>query len=197
MSQYISVIGQIATEPKLFAPDRGVQFCSFRLASTERRFDPDRKEWIDGDTNWFSINAFRSLARNAKASFRKGDRIIVMGRLRVRPWEKGDKHGTSVEIDAEGFGHDVRWGTSMFTKVESGGAAPPVAEAQDLSTPPDPRMGAGMGTASHEDAGVDTQGDIDSAAGRLTDTLGTVAGDGFVPPTTLSDDPYAQSADAA
>lgn len=116
MSQHISTVGQIATDPKIFTPENGVQFCTFRLASTERRFDAQRKEWIDGDTTWFTINTFRSLATHANASFTKGDRIVVTGRLRVRQWEKEEKKGTSIEIDADGIGHDVRWGVSSFTK---------------------------------------------------------------------------------
>ncbi|MFC5338099.1 single-stranded DNA-binding protein [Leucobacter denitrificans] len=118
MSQHISAVGQIATEPKLYTPSGGVQFCTFRLASTERRFDAQRKEWVDGDTNWFTVNSFRSLAVNASASFSKGDRVVVTGRLRVRQWETDEKKGNSVEIDVDGIGHDVRWGVSRFTKQQ-------------------------------------------------------------------------------
>ncbi|MGO3146925.1 MAG: single-stranded DNA-binding protein [Leucobacter sp.] len=119
MSQQLSIIGQLATDPKLFTPEGGVQFCTFRIASTERRFNTATKEWIDGDTNWFTVNSFRSLAVHSHESFTKGDRVVVTGRLRVRHWEKEEKKGTSVEIDADGIGHDVRWGTSTFTKQNS------------------------------------------------------------------------------
>ncbi len=119
MSQHVSAVGQVATEPKLYTPSGGVQFCTFRLASTERRFDAGRKEWIDGDTNWFTVNSFRSLAVHASASFSKGDRVVVTGRLRVRQWETDEKKGNSVEIDVDGIGHDVRWGVSTFTKQQN------------------------------------------------------------------------------
>lgn len=121
MSQHITAIGQIATDPKLFTPESGVPFCTFRLACTERRFDGKTNEWIDGVTNWFTVNAFRSLAVHAKESFAKGDRLIVGGRLRVRRWEKDEKAGNSVEIDADGIGHDVRWGVSSFEKRTASG----------------------------------------------------------------------------
>lgn len=122
MSQQISVIGQVATDPKLFTPENGVQFCTFRLACTERRFDAQKNEWVDADTNWFTVNAFRTLATHSKESFAKGDRVIVSGRLRIRNWEKEEKRGTSVEIDIDGIGHDVRWGTSSFKKRAGTGA---------------------------------------------------------------------------
>lgn len=127
MSQHISAVGQIATDPKLFMPESGVEFCTFRLACTERRFDGKKNEWSDGVTNWYTVNAFRSLAVHSAKSFSKGDRVVLTGKLRVRRWEKDEKSGTSVEIDADGIGHDVRWGVSTFEKrtssAESAGAS--------------------------------------------------------------------------
>lgn len=133
MSQQISAIGQVATEPKFFASENGVPFCTFRLASTERRFDSQKNEWVDGDTNWFTINAFRTLATHAKESFSTGDRIVVSGRLRVKAWTKDEKKGTSVEIDADGLGHDIRWGVSKFSK-QAAKLEDPMSPAPDESS---------------------------------------------------------------
>lgn len=116
MTTTISVVGTIATDPKLITPASGTKLCSFRLASDERRFDREKQEWVDGSTNWFGVVAFRGLAEHAHGSFRKGDRILVTGRLRMRPWEKEDRRGVSVEIEADALGHDVRWGVSSFAK---------------------------------------------------------------------------------
>lgn len=116
MTTTIQVVGTIATDPKLINPASGTQLCSFRPASDERRYDREKQEWVDGDTNWFGVVAFRGLAGHAHESFRKGDRVLVSGRLRMRKWEKDDRRGTSVEIEAEALGHDVRWGVSRFEK---------------------------------------------------------------------------------
>jgi len=74
---------------------------------------------------WFTVTAFRRLAENAAASLEKGDRVIVQGRLRVRPWESGEKSGISVEIDADAIGHDLAWGTTVFSRSLSSSSAPP------------------------------------------------------------------------
>lgn len=116
MTTIIHVVGTIATDPKLINPASGTQLCSFRLASDERRYDREKQEWVDGDTNWFGVVAFRGLASHAHQSFRKGDRVMVSGRLRMRKWEKDERRGTSIEIEAEALGHDVRWGVSRFEK---------------------------------------------------------------------------------
>lgn len=116
MTTSITVVGTIATEPKLITPVSGTTLCSFRLASDERRYDKEKKEWIEGNTNWFGVVAFRTIATHAHESFHKGDRVIVSGRLRMRSWEKEDRRGISVEIEADAIGHDVRWGVSKFEK---------------------------------------------------------------------------------
>ena len=98
MTTIIHVVGTIATDPKLINPSSGTQLCSFRLASDERRYDREKQQWVDGDTNWFGVVSFRSLASHAHESFRKGDRVMVTGRLRMRKWEKDDRRGTSPSV---------------------------------------------------------------------------------------------------
>ena len=131
MSTNISIIGTVATDPRLTETDSGLSVCSFRLASNERRYDRSRGEWVDGDTNWFTVSAFRSLAAHARDSFAKGDRVIVSGRLRIRDWKTEEKSGTSVEVDADALGHDVRWGVSTFRKHRSSSQQDEVRDAAD------------------------------------------------------------------
>jgi single-strand DNA-binding protein len=95
----------------------GLPITSFRLASSQRRFDRAPNRWIDGDTNWYTVTGFRQLAINAAGSISKGDRILVGGKLRVRDWDNGERAGTSVEIEADSLGHDLTWGSSVFTRT--------------------------------------------------------------------------------
>ncbi len=145
MNTTLTIIGTVATDPKLINPASGTQLCSFRLASDERRFDPVRQNWVEGETNWFGVVCFRGLAANAYASFRKGERIIVTGKLRVRRWSKDDRQGTSVEIEAEAIGHDVRFGISRFDKrsgsTGAGGANAAQAAPAPFDQQPEPELG--------------------------------------------------------
>lgn len=113
----ISVTGLVATTPRHIVTQDGLPITSFRLASSERRFDKSTNQWIDGETNWYTISSFRTLAINASASISKGDRVTVTGKLRVRDWDNGDRAGTSVEIEADSIGHDLAWGTTIFTRT--------------------------------------------------------------------------------
>lgn len=117
MAENLTVSGLVATTPRHLATADGVMITSFRLASSNRRFDRTAGKWVDGETNWYTITAFRQLAINAAGSVNKGDRIIVQGVLRVRDWDNGERAGTSVEIEAEAIGHDLTWGSSVFTRT--------------------------------------------------------------------------------
>jgi single-strand DNA-binding protein len=117
MSESFTVSGLVATTPRHLVTQEGLPITSFRLASSNRRFDRTKKLWVDGETNWFTINSFRQLAINSASSISKGDRIVVSGRLKVRDWDNGERSGTSVEIEADCLGHDLVWGTTEFSRT--------------------------------------------------------------------------------
>lgn len=112
----ITITGLVATTPRLITTGEGLTISSFRLASTQRRFDKDTEKWTDGETNWFTVTCFRQLATNVGRSVNMGERVIVTGTLRIREWDNGEKVGTTVEVEADGIGHDLVMGTSIFTR---------------------------------------------------------------------------------
>jgi single-strand DNA-binding protein len=117
LSETLSVTGLVATTPRHLVTQDGLPITSFRLASSQRRFDRNQNKWIDGETNWFTVTAFRQLAINSAGSINKGDRLVVAGKLRVRDWDNGERAGTSVEVEADSLGHDLTWGSSVFTRT--------------------------------------------------------------------------------
>ena len=117
MSDSITVAGLVATTPRHLVTQDGLPITSFRLACSQRRFDRTQNKWLDGETNWFTVTAFRQLAINLATSINKGERILAHGRLRVRDWDNGERAGTSVEIEADHVGHDLVWGNAEFTRT--------------------------------------------------------------------------------
>lgn len=124
MYDHVTVTGNVGATPKYLQTQGGLVITSFRLASTRRRFDEDRKEWIDAETNWYTVNTYRQLAKNVAASIETGQRVVVTGRLRVRAWEKDDKHGVNVEIEADAVGPDLLWGTTVWKRNAGATAIP-------------------------------------------------------------------------
>jgi single-strand DNA-binding protein len=131
MSDTITLTGLVATTPRHLTTSEGLAITSFRLASSQRHLDRAAQKWIDADTNWYTVSAFRALATNAATSVLKGDRVIVTGRLRIRDWENTDRSGTTVEVEADTIGHDMFWGTSVFTRVSAASLDTDPADSQD------------------------------------------------------------------
>ncbi|WP_195911109.1 single-stranded DNA-binding protein [Streptomyces kaniharaensis] len=123
----VTVIGNVATEVSYGETGSGVPMATFRLASTERRYDRQRECWMDGDTQWLTVTAWRALAVNLIGSLAKGDPVVVSGRLRVREWVEGELKRTRVEIDARSVGHDLTRGTSAFRWASGVRGHPPAA----------------------------------------------------------------------
>lgn len=143
MSETITITGNVATDPTTSRTASGIPVTNFRVASNARRFDAATQKWVDQGTNWFSVAAFRQLGEHAKASLRLGDSVIISGRLKIRTWESNGKQGTSVDLDAEVIGHDLRWGTSAYLRARRAGAS-------EAHTRPIPASG---GTSPAIDAG--------------------------------------------
>lgn len=132
MSDIMTLTGVVATTPRHLVTSSGVAITSFRLASGQRRFDRKRNAWVDADTNWYTISTFRHLAHNVVASIRKGEHVLITGRLRVRDWENADRNGTSVEIEADSIGHDLTWCTTAFVR-----SAPPSTRTAERPAEPE------------------------------------------------------------
>ncbi len=140
MAEQVTIIGNIATDPERSQTQTGVPVVTFRLAAGERRKDPQTGQWSEVHTNWYRVSAYRALADNAAASLRKGERVLVTGRLRLRTWESNGKSGHEAEVDADALGHDLLWGSSSFTRnVPQRQTSPATTAAPD---------GGGDGTAA-------------------------------------------------
>lgn len=155
MSDHITVIGNVAATPELRRTGAGDPVTSFRVGSTSRRRDAQTGQWVDGETNWYRVSAFRGLGEHAFASVTKGQRVIVVGRLRVRRWESAGKSGTDVEIDAEAIGHDLLFGTSAFSRASAASPHQVASEADPAGSRDGRESG---GTPDSSAAVVDADG---------------------------------------
>lgn len=120
MSDQLTISGVVATEPRVFTTSAGVRIVSFRLATSQRYLDRASNEWRDPGSNWYTVSCFRQLADNVANSITKSDRVLVVGRLKIRTWSSDGREGTNVDIEADSIGHDLHWGTSQFVRSVSG-----------------------------------------------------------------------------
>ena len=117
MPQAITVQGLVATTPRHIKTQEGVDITSFRLASSDRKYDRSKQRWVDGNINWYTITLHNQIAINTAKSINKGDRILVLGNLNIIDWDNGSSSGTSIEVEATAIGHDLSWGESVFNRT--------------------------------------------------------------------------------
>jgi single-strand DNA-binding protein len=92
-----------------------VSVANMRVASTPRI--KRKGEWMDGTTTWYSVSAWRALADNITESVKKGDAVIVHGRLRSDAWKREDGQvSNTLLVEASFVGHDLCRGTSVFLR---------------------------------------------------------------------------------
>jgi len=166
MSDSITVVGTVATDPRHVTTEEQLEVTTFRLASVARRYDRKEAKWLDGSTNWYTIVAFRQLACNAAKSIKKGDRVIAFGRPRVRDWTSQDRSGTTMEVEAEALGHDLLWGRTEYTRT-AGARSAESAGAPDADgtagAPADASADATVGAAAEEVAAASSAAQLDDA----------------------------------
>jgi single-strand DNA-binding protein len=109
---FVSLVGNLTDDPEVRFTPQGTAVASFRLAVTPRV--KDGEGWRDGDTSFFRITAWRELASHVTDSLSKGDRALVLGRLKARSWEDKDtgERRSVVEVEAEEVGPSLKWATA-------------------------------------------------------------------------------------
>jgi len=114
----ITVRGYVTAEPRLWQTAKAhSSVASVRVGSTPRRLNRETGEWEDGETSYYTVKCWRRLAENVHGSLRKGDMIIVRGKVYTRTWLDDQQHTrTEVQIEADSVGHDLSFGWSRFNR---------------------------------------------------------------------------------
>ncbi len=116
MEAQITVAGNAGTDVSWKAIENYGSNASFTMAMTPRV----RRNglWVDGATTWFRVSVWRQLADRVRDSVKRGDPIVVSGRLSTEQWV--DAQGNPREglhIEATFVGHDLRRGTASFQRA--------------------------------------------------------------------------------
>ncbi|SDR33326.1 single-stranded DNA-binding protein [Thermostaphylospora chromogena] len=126
---YVTLVGNVAAEPRQHTLADGSRVTSLRVATTSRYFDKKLQEWRDGDKAFFAVRCWRGLGDNVAQSVRLGQPVVIHGRLRIREFEREGERRFIPEVEATSVGHDLRWGVSSFSRPPRG-AAPSVLDAE-------------------------------------------------------------------
>ena len=180
----VNLAGYVATDPKFKKVAGDTSSARLRVAYTARRRDKETGEWSDGPTSFVNVQCWRTLADNVQMSVRKGEPVLVMGRLQIRRFE--DSQGaprTAVEIEAMSIGHDLTRGVAQFSRTRWPSALA-AADAELQAAAPEPGDGAelpggqeagarpGQGAGAPHGDGVIDESAVAEFARELSDSLG-------------------------
>jgi len=147
----VTIVGRAGTNPMVSASPKGDRV-TFRVISTERRFDEARQDWVDGDEYGVSVVCWRGLASAVLTTVRKGDPIVVIGRISTRKYEKNGGVEYFTDVKGDFVGLDVaklgsRFSRSTFESRDQNepGSAPALDPA---GAPVDPAAAELSGEAS-------------------------------------------------
>lgn len=92
----ITIIGNLTRDPELRTTPNGISVCSFTVA-VNRKNKQDGKDEAD----FFRVSVWRGLADICGKYLAKGSKVAVVGSVSIHTWDKDDKHGASMEVNAE------------------------------------------------------------------------------------------------
>ncbi len=130
---WVTVVGNVANEVVLRRVN-DASVVSFRIISSERRFDTATGGWQDGERFSARVSCWRRLGENVQVSLVKGDPVIVWGRLTVREYEVDGVRRYQTEIRASSVGPDLARSKAQVSRNRPGdGPAVPRDEVADVT----------------------------------------------------------------
>ncbi|MCY0959625.1 single-stranded DNA-binding protein [Streptomyces sp. H27-H5] len=114
----ITMTGNVVADPELRFTPGGAAVANFRMANTPRKFNRQSNEWEDGEPLFLGVAVWRQQAEHVAESIKRGDRVIVVGRLTQRQYEATDgSKRSSYEIQAEEVAPSLLRATAAVTKA--------------------------------------------------------------------------------
>lgn len=113
----ITVVGNMTKDPTLKYLPTGKAVINFSVACNQRWYDKTAQAWVDGETSFFKVECWESMAENISESLRKGDPVIVVGRLERRTYEQDGQSREAWEIKADAVGPDLRKRAASLRRV--------------------------------------------------------------------------------
>jgi len=133
----VTVVGNVVDSPRRVSLEHGA-VTNFRMASTARRYDSARQEFVDAGTLWVDVECWNGLSSNVSGSVSKGDPVIVQGALTTHSWETENGRRSAPRIRAFAVGPNLVRGTAVFKRDKSGRSTEPADSTASTQLSPAP-----------------------------------------------------------
>lgn len=123
--------GRLTKDAEIRYTPSGKASASLSLAFNSRKKNQQTNEWEDGDVCFITATAWEQTAEHV-GEFRKGDELVVSGRLKQRSYENraGEKR-TVFELLLDHVGPSVRWKQARIVDTGVAARTHPEPHAED------------------------------------------------------------------
>ena len=112
----IVLVGNLTQDPELRFTPQGTAVAKLRLAVNRRVREGGH--WQDRLDGYFTLIVWRDYAEHVAESLRKGQRVLVAGRIVTRSYDKDGDTRYVTEITAEEVCPSLRWATAAITRSD-------------------------------------------------------------------------------
>jgi len=136
MSQNMTIIGNLASDPEIRFTPSGKAVASFTILTSKSKKDEATGKWESTDTTGWLIKAWDQLGENVGESLQKGDAVIVNGTAVYKSWEKEDgSKGGRIEVTAWNVGLDLKRRSAKVNRTDRPAVAVAVNDDPWASNP--------------------------------------------------------------
>ena len=136
MSVNVTIEGRLGADPELRFTKSGKAVASLNVVSSKSQKNDDGT-WEDTEVTWYSVDAWELLGENAAESLRKGNSVIVTGRLYSDKFTTKDgRELTSLRVRAFNIGPSLKRDSWVHDGKSAPSAKGKAAEDDPWDQPP-------------------------------------------------------------
>ena len=121
----ITISGNLTRDPEVKVLPTGTAVTSLRVAASDRKRD-ENGVWKDGDPCYLDVTVWRQTGENVAESLRKGDGVLITGRLRQRTYTNREGAEVTVfDVEADDIAPSLKRATVTVSKRTGGGSSQP------------------------------------------------------------------------
>jgi single-strand DNA-binding protein len=93
----LTITGTACADADLKYTPTGKPVANLTVACNPRRLDQTTDQWVDGTPTFWSCQVWGPAAESVADSIRKGDRVMVIGRVKANVWTPSEGEHADIE----------------------------------------------------------------------------------------------------
>jgi single-strand DNA-binding protein len=136
----VTVVGNLTRDPEVKFQVAGQAKLILPVAVTRRWQDPATNQTQEA-VSFLDVVCWGDLAKNVSLSAKRGNRVVITGRVEQRTWKSKGVPKSKTEIVADDVALSLRWATGSVIKAERATTDDGAVQWENSETPAGPDAG--------------------------------------------------------